>query len=81
MIPQEFLVRVEAMCDEMLALRQQANQAVSQADKSVSNIYHQVEFSQFNAAEGYQLAKTLQTVGPETDSIEQGAIWTRRAVP
>jgi len=59
-MPQEFLARVEAMCDEMVALRHRADKAVSEADKPVSQIYHHVEFHQFNAAEGYPLAKSLQ---------------------
>ncbi|CAM3809830.1 hypothetical protein [Alkalicoccus chagannorensis] len=36
------------------------NQALSQADSEVSRMYHEIEFSSFNASQGYALAKALK---------------------
>ena len=33
---------------------------ISQADKLISDIYHQIEYENFNACEGYKLAKKMQ---------------------
>lgn len=35
-------------------------QKVSEYDKSLSNLYHKIEMANFNAAEGYYLAKEMQ---------------------
>lgn len=45
-------------------VREQARnrQAVSQADKAVSALYHRIEFEGFNAVDGYLLAKQLKEV-------------------
>lgn len=39
---------------------QTLNKELSQADKEISRIYHEIENTNFNAAQGYQLAKKLQ---------------------
>lgn len=69
--PHEFLAHVATLCEDMDAIRAQAYKALSQADKSVSAIYHEIEMTTFDAAAGYRLARRLKEVLLHRRSIKR----------
>ena len=55
------------MSDDYIA---KLSKKMSEADKNVSNVYHQIEYQNFNACEGYKLAKKMQIALRERRSVK-----------
>lgn len=61
-VDQTMLVLTQAaeIIQHRKAYKQQLSNAVSQSDLKLSDIYHSIEFSNFNAAQGFALAKLMK---------------------
>lgn len=56
----DILASLNAIYEQIDMEAKRAVEAVSDADGEVNRIYHEIEFSRFNARDGYLLAKRLQ---------------------
>jgi prefoldin subunit 5 len=58
----KYLGEIESVITRIEKDKKVLSERLSQLDKELSNVYHKIEVSRFNACEGYYLAKQLQEV-------------------
>lgn len=56
------------------SLKNQTKTYISSADKSMSDIYHYIEFNKFDAADGYKLARKLKDVTEQRRKYKNTAL-------
>lgn len=55
-----YLNQIELIVEDVKGDMKKLNKKLSQCDKNISKLYHDLEVSKFNACEGYYFAKNLQ---------------------